>query len=231
MRLSILFRIDNGVIPADYRGGVISLFKRSFEIASKDTYVTLYEQNILKPFTFSIYFGNRAEIKDNKIFINNDTLILNFSTLSFELGTYFYNGLLEIKVYPLFNSKIFLKRVDLKREVQIKENVVIFKTLSPFLVRDYKDKNKYLKPADEGFSEQLNHIVSECSKTYLGREASIEFKDINTKTFPILHYGVPVDGIKGMFALKGEVEVLDLIYKIGLGSRRSQGFGMVEVVR
>jgi CRISPR/Cas system endoribonuclease Cas6 (RAMP superfamily) len=34
----------------------------------------------------------------------------------------------------------------------------------------------------------------------------------------------------GIFELRGSPEVLDLIYRVGLGVRRSQGFGMLEVV-
>jgi CRISPR-associated endoribonuclease Cas6 len=35
----------------------------------------------------------------------------------------------------------------------------------------------------------------------------------------------------GTFKLKSEPEILQLIYDVGLGVRRSQGFGMLEVVR
>lgn len=236
MRFSIIFKISKPELPVDYRSGFISLLKASYEMACKDKYVELYEANTLKPFTFSVYFGNMAKILDNKVFINSDRFILNFSTASLELGTFFYNGLLkikkELKDYPLFEARIALESVNLKKEMQIREDTVVFKTLSPFLVRDYIDKNKYLKPADEGFKNQLNQIVAECSKAFLGRESYIEFKDVKTTAKPpIFHYGAPVDGIRGIFALKGDSDVLNMIYQIGLGSRRSQGFGMLEVMR
>ena len=141
MRFSVLFKIDKPVIPLDYRSGFLSLLKKSYELASEDAYAGLYEANTLKPFTFSIYFGNKSKVKDNMVHINSDTFILNFSTASLELGTYFYNGLLKIKKelrkYPFFDSNISLERVNLRREVQIREDTVVLKTLSPFLVRDY----------------------------------------------------------------------------------------------
>lgn len=236
MRFSMIFKISKPELPVDYRSGFISLLKASYEMACKDKYVELYEANTLKPFTFSVYFGNMAKILDKKVFINSDRFILNFSTASLELGTYFYNGLLkikkELKEYPLFEARISLENVNLKREIQIREDTIIFKTLSPFLVRDYIDKNKYLKPSDEGFQTQLKQIVSECSKAFLDKDSSIEFKDVKTTAKPpIFHYGAPVDGIRGIFALKGDPDILNLIYQIGLGSRRSQGFGMLEVMR
>lgn len=236
MRFSMIFKIDKPELPIDYRSGFISLLKASYEMACKDKYVELYEANTLKPFTFSVYFGNRAKIQDGKVLINSDRFILNFSTASLELGTYFYNGLLRIKKdlreYPLFESRISLENVNLKREIQIREATAIFKTLSPFLIRDYMNKNKYLKPTDIGFQMQLNQIVSECSKSFLDKDSNIVFKDIKTSTKPpIFHYSAPVDGIRGIFALKGESDVLNLIYQIGIGSRRSQGFGMLEVMK
>lgn len=224
------------MLPIDYRSGFISLLKKSFEMISKNTYSELYDKNTLKPFTFSVYFGNKSKVQDNKVFINSDRFILNFSTSDYELGTYFYNGLLkikrELKDYPLFEARISLENVNLKREALINGDTVVFKTLSPFLVRDYNDKNRYLKPIDDRFEKQLNQIVSECSRKFLCRDAEIEFHDIKTTTKPpIFHYGTPVDGIRGMFTLKGDPDVLNMIYQIGLGSRRSQGFGMLEGLR
>lgn len=240
MKFSMIFKIDKPVLPVDYRSGFISLLKCSYQKASEETYSKLYEEYNRKQFTFSVYFGNKSKIQDKKININSDRIILNFSTSSMELGTHFYNGLLkikkELKEYPLFDSKISLEKVNLQRESQINQDRVVFKTLSPFLVRDYKDKNKYLKLSDEGFTSQLKHIVSECAKTFLNNNSAVEFEDIKTTTIPVYHNlgnaqnVPPIDAIKGIFALEGNPEVLNLIYQIGLGSRCSQGFGMLEVV-
>src|SRR4030042_5193633 len=212
MRFSMIFKINNPELPIDYRSGFISLLKASFEMARKDTYLKLYEANTLKPFTFSVYFGNKSKVKNNMVFLNTERFILNFSTASFELGTYFYNGLLKIRKdlrqFPLFEARITLENVEMRREIQIKEDTVVFKTLSPFLVRDYMDKNKYLKPTDEGFAAQLNHIVSECSEKFIGKISEIEFKDVKTTAKPpIFHYSAPIDGIRGIFALRGDPEV------------------------
>ncbi|MGD0237205.1 MAG: hypothetical protein ABSC55_22080 [Syntrophorhabdales bacterium] len=97
MRFSLLFRISNPVLPLDYRSGFVSLLKACYEKVSQETYSALYGRNTLKPFTFSPYFGNRAKIDRGRIMLNSETFILNFSTGSLELGTYFYNGLLNIK--------------------------------------------------------------------------------------------------------------------------------------
>jgi CRISPR-associated endoribonuclease Cas6 len=39
-----------------------------------------------------------------------------------------------------------------------------------------------------------------------------------------------ITGNSGIFKLKGHPEDLQVIYQIGFGNRRSQGFGMVDVI-
>ncbi|MCL5408715.1 MAG: hypothetical protein M1135_01650, partial [Candidatus Omnitrophica bacterium] len=77
MRISAIFKIVGQTLPLDYRSGFISLLKTSYKLASPDIfYSSIYETNSLKPFTFSVYFGNKSKVQDNKIFINTDTIIL-----------------------------------------------------------------------------------------------------------------------------------------------------------
>ncbi|MCC0686255.1 CRISPR-associated endoribonuclease Cas6, partial [Clostridioides sp. ZZV14-6345] len=39
-----------------------------------------------------------------------------------------------------------------------------------------------------------------------------------------------INGYKGRFILKGDIDDLNLIYNLGLGFRRAQGFGDVDVL-
>jgi CRISPR-associated endoribonuclease Cas6 len=106
----------------------------------------------------------------------------------------------------------------LYREPKITDDAAVFKTLSPFLIRDYADKDRYLKPGDREFAGQLAHIVSECTRSFIGRAATIEFEDVKTETFPVLHYGMSMDAVKGVFALKGDPDVLTMVYQIAVRS-------------
>jgi CRISPR-associated endoribonuclease Cas6 len=40
-----------------------------------------------------------------------------------------------------------------------------------------------------------------------------------------------MQGFTGIFELQGDPQVLNLIYQVGLGVRRSRGFGMLEVAQ
>lgn len=234
MRISFRFKTSAKNIQMDYRSGFLSLLKKSFEIVSPDIYNEFYNKNTMKPFTFSVYFGNEVKFENGKLILKSDIFYLNFSTLSLEIGTKFYNGLIKIKRdfdgFPFYHSKIYLENVQIKKEKEIKDNIVVFNTLSPFLVRDYENRNKYLIPTDNNFQKELNRIVSNMYDKFLCKKGTIEFKSIRTKNITMVHIGTPVVAIKGIFTLKGDKELLNLIYKVGLGSRRSQGFGMLEVI-
>jgi len=46
-----------------------------------------------------------------------------------------------------------------------------------------------------------------------------------------LYHYKKMPATKGIFKIKSKPEILQMIYDIGLGVHRSQGFGMMEVVR
>jgi CRISPR/Cas system endoribonuclease Cas6 (RAMP superfamily) len=74
MRFSIIFSIDKPYLPLDYRSGFISLLKAAYEVANKGTYIQLYEANTIKPYTFSVYFGNKLKITNQIVYIINPAI-------------------------------------------------------------------------------------------------------------------------------------------------------------
>ena len=52
---------------------------------------------------------------------------------------------------------------------------------------------------------------------------------VKCKASIINHYGGET-GTSGIIKIKVPIDVLQLIYDAGLGAKRSQGFGMLEVV-
>jgi CRISPR-associated endoribonuclease Cas6 len=49
------------------------------------------------------------------------------------------------------------------------------------------------------------------------------------KKLPLTHYNQTMTSWLGRFTLTAPKEVLQLVYDIGIGVRRSQGFGMLEI--
>jgi len=231
MRLQVVYNLDDPNLPVEYRRGFVSLLKEAIKQANPTCFERYYSRlHTLKPFTFSLFFpeltGNEGED-----FHVGSKAILSFSTFSPEVMTSVYNGLLQIREYPIFENKIRLYNVFLRPRIVITEGRVQFKTMAPVLVNTKGNSNWYLLPGDKGFEEGLNFSVRELCRVFLGMpDATVEFRPIAIRRKVVRHYNMHMQGLVGIFELRGSPEVLDLIYRVGLGVRRSQGFGMLEVV-
>lgn len=240
MRLTADFNLKADSIPIDYRSGFISLFKKALEKSNPLLFEQYYGgKKVIKPFTWSVYFPQLHGNQDGQIVVG-EYAKLNFSTCSMELATHLYNGLRSIPLddefkngYPLFNNALTLRDINLKPPLAIKSDRVTFKTISPVLVNCKGNSDRYLMPDDEGFIDGLEHSVRECAKEFLGQEnIGFAFELINRPRRKVVrHYGGNMSAFTGVFRIDAPLEVLQLIYDVGLGVRRSQGFGMLEVVR
>ena len=230
MRITIDYEMTGNILPRDYLKGFISLIKASFERANEKLYYTYYLQPKLKPFTFSVYFPELEGNNGTKLKVGKKVR-LNFSSNSHELITYIYNSFHEIRSYPLFENELILTNVFLHPPKKIHGTEKIFKTISPFLVSYKGNSNKFLWPEEEGFTEGLIFSIKECAREFLNKtETEVEFEPIKMRKLPIYHYQkTPTN--KGLFKIKAKENVLQMLYDIGIGVHRSQGFGMLEVVK
>ncbi|RMG08540.1 MAG: CRISPR-associated endoribonuclease Cas6, partial [Acidobacteria bacterium] len=210
----------------------VSLLKEAIKQANPIGFHRYYSRlHTLKPFTFSLFFPELTGNEGADLHVGYK-VILSFSTLSPNLIAYVYNGLLQIREYPIFDNKIHLYNVLLRPRVTIAEDRVQFKTMAPVLVNTKGNPNWYLLPGERGFEEGLNFSVCEIGRAFLGLpEAAVGFHPIAIRRKVVRHYNMHMQGFVGIFELRGHPEVLNLIYQVGLGVRRSQGFGMLELVR
>jgi CRISPR-associated endoribonuclease Cas6 len=234
MRLQVSARLSKSVLPLDYRSGFASLLKEALHKANPLLFDRYYgRQHVLKPFTFSVYFPGLRGCEADRISVGQEA-ILHFSTASQELLIAIYNGLLEQvgTPYPLFDNNIIVQSIYLKPRMVIRESHGVFKTLAPVLVNTKGAANWYLLPEDAGFKEGLQFATRELARVFLGStDVSVEFRPINVRRKVVRHYNMDMQGFVGIFELRGDPALLNLLYNIGLGVRRSQGFGMLELVR
>jgi CRISPR-associated endoribonuclease Cas6 len=232
MRLCASFTLESPLLPKDYRRGFLSLLKSALQNSNPQLYEEYYStRHVLKPFTFSVYFPELAGQQDEHFNVGHRG-ILNFSTSSYELGTYLYNGLLKLRDFALFANRLTVTHIDLRRPVEVSQDSVVFKTISPILINSRGNPDWYLLPGQEGFDEGVHFAVKQVVRTFLNTDVEpITFKPINIKRKVVKHYNMDMQGVTGLFELCSEPKVLNLIYQIGLGVRRSQGFGMLEIVR
>ncbi len=232
MRLEISYRLTGTRLALEYRRGFASLLKEAIKQASPACFARYYSRlHTLKPFTFSVFFPGLAG-REGDHFEVGSKAILNFSTSCHELCASVYNGLLQLRQFPIFENRAELEHLFLKPKITIAQDTAAFKTLAPVLVNTKGEPNWYLLPEDEGFDEGLAFSVQEICRAFLDmRDVSIEFRPIDFRRKVVRHYNMDMQGFVGIFELRGNPEVLNLIYQVGLGVRRSQGFGMLELVR
>ncbi len=236
MRLILDYEITPDVIPKNYGRGFISLVKKLIEETNPLLFNEYYNYpHKLKPFTFGTYFPQLQGNQNDKLKVG-EIVKINFSTSSIKLATNIYNGFLKVKEHTWQNngSAINFKplRAFLQPNRKVNKEEIVIKTLSPLVINNKGDSNKFLLPEEEGFLEGLEFSVRECAKEFLNDTSTFnfEFEVIHWRRVVLYHYK-KMPATKGIFKIKSKPEILQMIYDIGLGVHRSQGFGMMEVVK
>ena len=233
MRFSVTYNI-NGVpeLPLDYRGGFVALIKYALNAADykEQTYDDIYKSSSL---SFAIRFDGRPRIRDGRILIGN-SLRLYVSSTSLTLGTAVYNGLLLTKEFQINKIKITNPLATYIKENVIRSNFVVFATLSPIIIRHYQYRDKYVLPSEEGFEESLLNALSEQVMSYnnntsISSTNNIKIDILKFKKVVMTHYGGLVLGFTGVIKMSAQTDILKFFYQSGIGYRRSNGFGFVQV--
>ncbi|MCF8008863.1 MAG: CRISPR-associated endoribonuclease Cas6 [Halanaerobiales bacterium] len=251
MRLGLQLKLNDPELPLEYRRVFMSFIKNAYQHGDNTLYEKLYsdeaENNTIKPFTFSVYLPEADFNSENgHVLVGNDRIYLNFSTYFYNLGVIFYNGALNLLHQPFYipdKNHFTLEKINLQRDNKIDSNLIKFKTHSPIVVREHdRDSNleKYYSSNEKGFIPQLKHNMVESCEHYLfeGKEKKriyklidkMKIEGLNMESITIMHYNHPVIGNSGWLKIKAYPNLLNYLYKSGIGSRRAQGFGKVEVV-
>jgi len=137
---------------------------------------------------------------------------------------------------------IEVKNISVLNEKTINNDFAIFKTMSPIALEAKDDEP--ITFSDDSFERELNETMDRILRSVRGfglkRRLKFEhvkmstkvikhtLKDFREKTGKCIMY---ITGNSGTFKLSGDYEDLNTIYKIGLGNRTGQGFGMLEILK
>ncbi|ACO04364.1 MAG TPA: CRISPR-associated endoribonuclease Cas6 [Persephonella sp.] len=192
-------------------------------------------------------------IEDTVYSLNGSYLSLYVSASDYRFLISLFNGIKRMGAFDfssdtnmLINGKKIswgIKKVIYLNERPIRSDRIIFKTNSPILVEDINDKPVLF--SDKNFEKELNEITDRILRSEhikgRGLEKPLKFKPLKMNKKVIKHTlkkfrektGKPImylTGNYGIFELSGHPKDLEILYKIGIGNRTGQGFGMVEVV-
>lgn len=223
-------------IPVDYRRKVLSFFKSVLEKNSLELKDRYYKENSLKDFTFSCYLPIK-EIKDKRIYLNSNIFKIFFSTSEYNIFFDFYNSF-QKNYYDEFkfgDYKLKISSLNLVEEKKISTEEVIFRIISPIIVRDHNKENGknwfYSLNEAEGVKILKRNITSLLKDRFEKDDIDeLEIIPINIKKVISYYYNFKMEGNKGLIKIKAKKEILDYLYKAGFSSNRSAGYGYVDIV-
>jgi CRISPR-associated endoribonuclease Cas6 len=242
MRLSCEYKTDK--LPVAHKMMIVSLIKEALKRVNKEYFEKLYKfegnsNKRIKSFSFAVLLKDFD--MEGEVFNIRDRIIVNITAPDYEFGINVYNGLLNLQTFQYKNYELKKLRINLVKEKFISEQQVVFKTMSPICMRN-KD-NEFISPKDALYAEELNYIVDKNLEVHrgYGLKQPLLFEELSMKKVVVKE---EITGFKqstnkntfyvnaytGTFKLTGDVEDLNFIYQSGVGFRRSQGFGMVDIV-
>ena len=177
-----------------------------------------------------------------EIIVPEKKMILNFSTSNMLDGIMFYNSVNANirKPYKIKENTITPTSINMTREKLITKDFAIFKTMSPIVLREHRGDNKktwyYSFSESKGRDIFLENLKYQLLREF-GEERSLDIEEVEIeiaeerlKTVKVKNYGIEILSNIGLIKLYAKPYILDYIYKAGVGSKRSTGFGMLDLV-
>ncbi len=189
-------------------------------------------------FTFSRILG-RFKIDREKIIYPGDCTLWIASPINKILES-FASSLAHKGYVELGNNMCQVKSIEVPFRKKYKTGLMIH-TLSPITVystlftKNNKKKTYYYSPLEPDFSKL---ILKNLIKKYLilhpeKKDASLSFSitpnRVSRQNEHIIYYkNTVIKAWSGVYTIKGSAPLLGLAFDTGLGSKNSQGFGMIE---
>lgn len=237
MRLKLNFELENEFLPIQYRKSVMSFIKLSLSEYNEQYYKKYYnnKDTIIKPYTFAIFFRNPI-FEEDRIFIEDKRFELNISVADYETSIILYNAFnhQKNKKFPLDKNSWTLKNISMSLDKKIDKEEITIKFMSPLVVRSHiEKKDYYYSYDDEKFKEILKiNIKQQLKITNLPIELVDEFNIIPIKPKKVIlkFYEKKIETSTGIFKILGDKQLLKNLYDAGMGSKRSSGFGMFQII-
>ncbi len=238
MRFKLTFNLENEHFPIQYRKNIMSFIKLSLTEYSEEYYKKLYNQkdNIIKPYTFAVFLKG-AKFQEDEIIVESKKIELNIAIADYEIAVILYNAFnhQKYKKFSLDRNSMTLENITMMLEKEINTDSITVKFMSPLIVRNRQDrKDYYYSFCDkELFIETLKINIKEQLKiTNMEKEVvdDLRIEVVEGKKVITKFYEKKIEGTLGIFKISGNKELLKYLYQAGMGSKRSSGFGMFQII-
>lgn len=239
MRIELQFIVKKRELPVDYRRIFISFLKSCISSCGDGKYMSkYYEPGIEKEYSFGVFFEKPQFLQD-KIILGTDKVKLVFSSADKLTSFIFYSAFLEKKnkKFPLENgNEMILSKVKEIKKQEISSSQVLVQTASPLCIRKHDPKTRqdfYYSYSNEEFREKFLYVVKRQLENAGFPENYLEglnIEPIQCKKVIVKHYQYKIECTLGRLMIEGEPTVLQYLLNAGIGSRKSGGFGLLELV-
>ncbi len=199
-----------------------------------------YGKRTFKMFAFSRLMGRYSIQKNNQKIVFQSPISLIVSSPYDEFCNSLANGLILKKKVRLWKTDVVASQITLDKET-VEDNEIIIKTLSPIVVYstllkpDGSKYTCYFQPGENEHNEILaNNIRKKYTAFYNSEppEGKIELRPLRQAKLSVVSYKATViKGYSGKFIMTGPRPLLQMAIDCGIGSKNSQGFGCVEVIK
>ncbi len=239
MRIELQFLVQKNEFPLDYRRTFISFLKSCLTQCNEGVYMDkYYEPGKEKEYSFAIFF-EKPKFLQNNIELGSQKVKMVFSTSDKLTGFIFYSTFLENKnkKFPLEkNNEMTLINVKQLQKQTITSTQVLFQTASPLCIRKHnteKNLDYYYSCSSEDFKTVFLYVIKKqlenagFPKEYID---GLNIEPVHCKTVIVKHYNCKIECTLGKFMMEGNQNVLQYLFNAGAGSRKSSGFGMLELI-
>ena len=249
MRIVIeLMSKDKVVLPVGFNRYIQALIYNLIDMADSNwLHNTGYkmENKSFKLFTFSSILEMGRYIKEERLFIFPNKISFTVSSpVDWILEEVAKNTITNDSL-QLGNNYLSVLSINVLKQPVFKSNKIKIRAVTPIEVHSTFQKSNgkkithYYTPFEDEFNSMINFNLRDKRKALFNDnfESDITIKPLfkGNNYERIVYFGTGenktiVKGWKGYFELNGDIKLLDFAYNTGLGSRNSQGFGMIEVV-
>lgn len=237
MRLKLFFELENNIIDVQYRKSIISWIKHAIQEYDNKLFEKMYIGNQKKTFCFATILPC-PDFQKEKIILDNNKFYITFSAYDYIYALHLYNSFLaqKYKKFHLNYNSMTLVSMSMIPEKTISTNSIKIKMCSPLVVRNHNRetlKDMYYSYERDEFKYYLKiNILEQIQFEDLDSSLldGFDIKPIRAKKTVIPVYEKMLECSLGEFILQGKVELLDYLYRGGLGTKKAMGFGMFEII-
>ena len=237
MRLKLYFELENKTISVQYRKSIISFIKHAIQEYNETLYQEMYAGNNKKTFTWAPILS-KPKFEQEKIILEDTNFSIIFSAYNYLYALHIYNAFLNQKYqkFSLNQNSMTLKSISMIPEKQITANKIQVKMSSPIICRNHNQetlKDMYYSFERPEFEKYIKINILEQMKQEKLDSSLLEGFKINSmhgKKIIVKLYEKKIESSIGTFELEGKTNLLDYLYRAGIGSKKAMGFGLFEII-